>query len=62
MAVPRNRLSNARTNKRRAHHAIKEKFLSQCSNCSAKQMPHRICQECGYYAGRAVLKKETTQE
>lgn len=55
MAVPRNRLSNARKNSRRAHHAKKAKNLSECSNCGKPRLSHRICPHCGFYAGRAVI-------
>ena len=55
MAVPRNRLSNARKNKRRSHMAKKPKSLSTCSNCSAQKLPHRICSTCGYYKEKQVI-------
>jgi large subunit ribosomal protein L32 len=62
MAVPRSRLSNARKNIRRAHHAKKPKHMVQCSNCSTKKMPHCICQSCGYYDGRAIVAGDKTEE
>ncbi|MBJ7450141.1 MAG: 50S ribosomal protein L32 [Parachlamydiales bacterium] len=55
MAVPRNRLSNARKNSRRAHHAKKPRFLAKCTNCSAPGLPHRICASCGYYGGKQII-------
>jgi large subunit ribosomal protein L32 len=55
MAVPRNRVSNARKNSRRAHHAKKPKQLGTCGNCSAIKVSHVICPSCGFYAGRQVL-------
>lgn len=58
MAVPRNRMSNARKNSKRAHHAKKPKTMSSCSNCGAVKLPHCICQACGAYGGRVVLGKE----
>lgn len=58
MAVPRNRLSNARKNSKRAHHAKKPKNPSACSNCGTLRLPHRVCASCGYYGGRPVLKQE----
>lgn len=54
MAVPRNRMSNARKNSRRAHDAKKTTALSKCSNCAALTPPHKVCQSCGYYAGKEV--------
>ena len=52
MAVPRNRLSNARKNSKRAHHAKKPKNLSTCSNCGTSRLPHYSCKNCGTYADR----------
>lgn len=61
MAVPRNRMSNARKNSRRAHHAKKPKSILVCSNCGSHRLPHRICPSCGFYNGRNVLKEEGGQ-
>ncbi|CAM0117667.1 50S ribosomal protein L32 [Rhabdochlamydiaceae symbiont of Dictyostelium giganteum] len=59
MAVPRNRLSNARKNSRRAHHAKTPKNVISCTNCQAVRIPHRVCQSCGHYDGRSVIKVVT---
>ncbi len=56
MAVPRNRHSNARKNTRRAHDAKKAVFTRACKNCSAPSLAHRICNSCGYYAGKQVVQ------
>ncbi len=32
--------------------------LVDCPNCHQKKLPHRICGNCGYYAGRAILNTE----
>ena len=58
MAVPRNRLSNARKNKRRAHHALDKTTFSKCSNCRITKVPHRVCPNCGYYKGRSVISTQ----
>ncbi len=47
MAVPRNRMSNARKNSKRAHHAKKPKSLTVCSKCNAPRLPHYSCISCG---------------
>lgn len=49
MAVPRNRMSNARKNSKRAHHAKKPKQLAVCSNCGTVRRPHFGCTSCGAY-------------
>ncbi|MFZ0566061.1 MAG: 50S ribosomal protein L32 [Chlamydiales bacterium] len=58
MAVPRHRVSNARKNSRRAHHAVKLKQCTPCSYCGAPRLSHRICPSCGYYKNRMVVQKE----
>ena len=55
MAVPRNRVSNAKKNSRRAHHALKAKILIACPNCRASKRPHTLCPSCGHYKGRNVV-------
>lgn len=58
MAVPRNRMSNARKNSKRAHHAKKPKNAAPCSNCGTMRLSHRLCPSCGQYAGRSFVKQE----
>ncbi len=59
MAVPRNRLSNARKNSRRAHHAKKPVNSTKCQ-CGAIRLPHTICASCGMYGNRQVILKQKT--
>ena len=59
MAVPRNRMSNARKNSKRAHHAKTPKSLSTCSNCGASRLPHFSCKACGTYGVRGAAEKES---
>ena len=39
----------------RSHHALKARNFIACSHCSQAIVPHRVCQNCGYYAGRQVI-------
>ncbi len=55
MAVPRNRHSNARKNKRRSHMAKKPLNLTKCNNCSSIILPHKLCPSCGFYGKREVV-------
>ncbi|MEC8140463.1 MAG: 50S ribosomal protein L32 [Bacteroidota bacterium] len=55
MAHPKRKISKARRDKRRAHHAISEITLAKCSNCGAFHKYHNACPECGYYRGRKVI-------
>lgn len=58
MAVPKQRQSHARTHKRRAQHKISPPGLHACPRCHAPKLPHRVCPECGTYAGREVIAAE----
>ncbi len=53
--LPKRKVSKGRRNRRRAHDAIGTPNLSQCSNCREPMRPHRVCRNCGYYKGRAVI-------
>lgn len=56
MAVPRNRLSNARKNSRRAHHAKTPKNFGKCTRCSSPKLPHVVCPSClTYDSGKVSL-------
>ncbi len=59
MAVPRNRLSNARKNSKRAHHAKKPKHLSVCGNCGTARRPHFSCSACGAYGQKVAAAAES---
>jgi large subunit ribosomal protein L32 len=66
MANPKRRHSNSRTRLRRAHDALETIAPNYCARCGTSSRPHRVCENCGYYAfskgsdkkGREVLPKE----
>ncbi len=55
MAVPKQRQSHSRTHKRRSQHKLAAPKLAVCPRCGAPRIPHRVCTECGTYAGREVV-------
>jgi len=55
MAVPKKRQSSARRDKRRAHDAVAAPRLNECPHCHSPRLPHRVCPNCGTYAGREVV-------
>jgi large subunit ribosomal protein L32 len=61
MAVPKQKQSHARTNKRRSQHKIEAPRLSTCPQCHSPRLPHRVCRECGYYGGREVTSPSGNQ-
>ncbi|MBN1604040.1 MAG: 50S ribosomal protein L32 [Chitinispirillaceae bacterium] len=58
MAVPKKHHTSARRDKRRSHLAIKPSKPVTCSHCKQPKTAHRVCPNCGYYAGREVLQVE----
>lgn len=59
MAVPKHRTSQARTRRR---HSMNSKLavatLSDCPNCGALKLQHRVCPKCGFYRGKQVINTE----
>ena len=65
MAVPKQRHTKSRRNKRRANIFLKSPVLTKCPKCGKLILPHTVCENCGYYKGREmidVLKKLTKKE
>ena len=59
MAVPKRKTSKARRDTRRsAVSKLPVPAISTCSNCGAYKAPHKVCKQCGYYKGVAVLQIE----
>jgi len=55
MAVPQNKISKARRNWRRSHHALDGANPNECGNCGELKRPHHVCPSCGHYADREVV-------
>ncbi len=56
MAVPKNKISKARRDKRRATYKLSVPGMIECPKCKALIRPHRICSACGFYKNREVVK------
>ena len=65
MAVPKRKVSSARQNKRRSNvWKLQAPALMRCPQCGEYKTPHRVCGNCGYYNGRAVVdvyKRQTSR-
>ncbi len=65
MAVPKQRHTKSRRNKRRANIFLKSPGLTTCPKCGKPVLPHTVCFNCGYYKKTEVidiLKKLTKKE
>ena len=54
MAHPKRRHSNTRSRLRWANDHLVPKSRSQCKQCGAFILPHRVCTSCGFYKGKLV--------
>ncbi|MDR1467597.1 MAG: 50S ribosomal protein L32 [Oscillospiraceae bacterium] len=60
MAVPKRKVSKSRRDKRRSSvWKIKPPTLIRCDNCLAYKPLHKVCEDCGYYKGKQVIKKSS---
>ena len=55
MAAPKQRHTKSRRNNRRSHLALKKQIFSVCAKCGSYVLPHRLCSNCGTYAGTEIV-------
>jgi len=55
MAVPKQRHTKSRRNKRRMHISASTPALNKCPKCGKPVPSHTVCFNCGYYKGREVV-------
>lgn len=53
--LPKKKRTQAKQGKRRSHLQLRPVSISTCPQCRTPKPSHRICPNCGYYAGREVL-------
>ncbi len=51
MAVPKRRTSKRKKRARNTHKKAPAIVIQACPRCQSMKRPHRVCPECGYYAG-----------
>lgn len=59
MAVPKRKTSKARRDKRRAHWKVSMPGMTECPQCGAVKLSHRVCKECGFYNKKQVISNES---
>ena len=56
MAVPKKKTSKARRDKRRSNvWKLTLPGMTKCPKCGEYVLAHRVCKNCGFYAGKAVI-------
>ena len=58
MAQPKRRWSKERTHLKRSTWKKEEPKFASCPHCHEPILPHRVCSNCGYYAGKEVVAKK----
>ena len=58
MAVPKKKQSKARSAKREANWKSEAPPYAECPQCHQPKLQHRVCGNCGYYAGRQAVEVE----
>ena len=58
MAVPKKKQSKTRSAKREANWKSEAPPYAECPQCHRPKLPHRVCGNCGYYAGRQAVEVE----
>jgi large subunit ribosomal protein L32 len=55
MGVPKKRRSSSEKAKHRGYLKLARVTISECSHCHQPKLPHRVCDNCGYYDGKEVM-------
>ena len=59
MAVPKRKTSKARRDKRRAENIkMTAPNIIKCPQCHEPKLPHRVCNSCGFYHDKEVVKAQ----
>jgi large subunit ribosomal protein L32 len=56
MPNPKRRHSKARRDRRRTHDSLEAMSSTNCANCGAVKLPHRVCPSCGFYRGKQAVR------
>ncbi len=62
MATPRSKKSKSARDMRRSHLALKTNAVMECPNCGEIKRPHHVCEACGQYDSREVVRQKTQDD
>jgi large subunit ribosomal protein L32 len=58
MPTPKRKKGRAPTRQRASQWKSTPPTFSECPQCHQPKLPHRVCANCGYYAGKQILEVE----
>ena len=58
MATPKKKTTKQKTRSRASQWKTSPSTYSECPQCHQPKLPHRVCANCGYYAGRQAIEVE----
>jgi large subunit ribosomal protein L32 len=58
MATPKRKTTKSKSRMRAASWKAQVPTYAECAQCHQPKLPHRVCGNCGYYAGREVIEVE----
>jgi large subunit ribosomal protein L32 len=58
MPTPKRKTTKSKSRMRAAHWKGTPPTYAECPQCHQPKLPHRVCQNCGYYAGRQAIDVE----
>lgn len=58
MPVPKRKKSRSNTRHRASQWKGSPPTYAECPQCHQAKLPHTVCQNCGYYAGRQAVEVE----
>ena len=58
MATPKRKTTKAKSRMRAAHWKAAPPAYAECPQCHQPKLPHRVCGNCGHYAGRQAVEVE----
>jgi large subunit ribosomal protein L32 len=58
VATPKKKTPKNKTRSRASQWKAMASTYSECPQCHQPKLPHRVCGNCGYYAGRQAIEVE----
>lgn len=57
MAVPKKKISASRRGQRQSHDSLNAVNVANCQHCGEPVRPHNVCEACGKYGDKQIIKE-----